>query len=113
MCDCTEEPEFFVARDVRARREHRCHECRGAIRPGEHYHRVSGKWDGEVATLHVCLPCEVLAEWVRREGGCAAYGDVREEARDLVRILEDYAAWKAANPRLTTPVGPWGSKDDT
>jgi len=43
-----------------ARKRHRCCECRGEIRPGEKYERISGVWDGEPMRFKTCLDCVLL-----------------------------------------------------
>ena len=50
-------PEFYDAKEVVARKDHKCDECGETINKGQKYERVSGKWDGEVSTYKTCLPC--------------------------------------------------------
>lgn len=50
-------PEFYQERRSTARTEHRCYECRRGIWPGDSFMRVSGRWDGEVASFYVCEAC--------------------------------------------------------
>lgn len=40
-----------------ARKDHRCHECRGVIPRGEQYKVTCGKFDGEFFTHKVCRRC--------------------------------------------------------
>ncbi len=49
--------EMFDAKITRARKEHRCIECRRVILKGSDYERISGKWEGEFSTSHTCLDC--------------------------------------------------------
>ena len=44
----------------KARRAHRCCECRGTIEPGEIYHYHKGIWDDGPASYKVCYDCEKL-----------------------------------------------------
>lgn len=61
-CDCYEgpEPEFFSKKTPRARKEHKCYECGELIEKGETYHRITGKWEGDLSSFTICLECEVL-----------------------------------------------------
>ncbi len=55
--DCDGSPEFFNRQEVKARKPHKCMECRVIIAKGEKYQRDSGKYDGQCYTDHTCLPC--------------------------------------------------------
>jgi len=56
----SEFPDFYRNQIRKARKSHRCCECRGTIQPGETYHYHSGKWDGDVETFAMCVDCNVL-----------------------------------------------------
>lgn len=76
----SESPDFFKHAEPRARREHKCCECNRIIRQGSRYHRISGKWGGEVETFKICRWCESIREmWSNHvypeDGPC--YGDLR------------------------------------
>ena len=59
MCDC-EMPSAY-GHDIRkARKQHKCCECFGAIPTGEYYHYHHGVWDGRGASFKVCCDCELL-----------------------------------------------------
>lgn len=50
----------------RARKAHRCEECRGSIVPGELYTYVSGVWDGCPDSWRMCSACtDVMHAWYR------------------------------------------------
>lgn len=101
MLDC-ELPEFANAADVRARKDHKCCECRATIRRGERYTRCSGKWDGQVSTYKQhdlcaracefyrdnigedCLPFGSLFEWWRDDG---KRNDKRDENYAEIRVM--------------------------
>lgn len=53
-------PECFIIRTPKARKEHRCCECRGMILVGESYQRASGIWDGEPMRFKTCCDCAEL-----------------------------------------------------
>ena len=55
-------PDFCDERIVVARKGHWCVECGMRLAPGKRYQRTAGKWDGEVSTMHTCLPCVRLRE---------------------------------------------------
>lgn len=83
-------PDFYFADSRKARKEHKCDECRRAIRPGEVYQYVSGKWDGRVGVYKTCLHCEVTQKWLRRECHGFVHGmtaeDIEEHASDYRRM---------------------------
>lgn len=49
----------------KARKEHRCCECRLPIRAGETYQHVWGVWDGHMETFKTCAACH----WLRNRIG--------------------------------------------
>lgn len=57
MCEL---PTLYNATGVKARKEHRCGECKGTIAVGEEYERVTGKWDGKMRTYATCDKCREL-----------------------------------------------------
>lgn len=57
MC---EYPEYANRTQRVARKEHRCCECRGVIKPGEKYSYVFGVWSGDVMTFKTCPDCNQL-----------------------------------------------------
>ena len=65
-CDCSydgyEEPELYDERFPIAKKKHMCCECGGNIKPGQKYHRATGKWDGDFRSFKTCLPCNSIRE---------------------------------------------------
>lgn len=59
MCEM---PAAYLHRMSRARKEHKCCECRGIISVGELYHVHSGIWDGTPERYKVCEDCERLRD---------------------------------------------------
>lgn len=55
--DCDNPAEFSSTKILRARKEHRCCECRAAIPRGDRYERTAGKWDGDLYVFKTCLAC--------------------------------------------------------
>jgi hypothetical protein len=87
MCEM---PSVYQCDRPKARKEHKCYECRGVIRIGEHYRKHHGIWAGEPGDYKVCDQCEDLRVLV--DAGVAhsedrtALGQLYEsvfESRDL------------------------------
>ena len=85
-------PSFHADTTVRARKPHRCCECRDVIPVGAQYERAAGKSDGDIWVAKTCLPC---AE-VRRAFACGGwvYGDLWEQAaEDLFPVWRERGSW--------------------
>jgi hypothetical protein len=89
-CDCSNDggtpPELYNEEYPTARKEHKCCECGGVIKPGQKYHKAKGMWEGEFRTYKTCMPCNNI-----REHYCS-YGFVFTElAEQIMNCLEfDY-----------------------
>jgi len=59
-CDCDETADIWVEVKRRARKVHRCSECRGEIKKGETYTRISSLYDGRWTTSKQCEDCTVI-----------------------------------------------------
>lgn len=82
MCDC-EMPSCCVEGTPRARKRHRCCECRGWIEAGERYELITGVWDGRGQSFKTCLQCSKLRNEVSKETGCCvSLGQLDEEFYD-------------------------------
>ena len=53
-------PSVYGCDRPKARKDHKCYECRGVISKGETYHKHHGIWDGSAYTYKVCDECETL-----------------------------------------------------
>ena len=73
-------PEFYSQAFVKARKPHRCVECREAIPVGAKYERMSGKWDGDVRTETTCLCCQEIRSSFCCEGW--TYGQLWEDIEE-------------------------------
>jgi hypothetical protein len=92
MCFCPDEsPEFAAQTRPRARKAHRCVECRRTIAVGEVYVREASKWEGEVSASVFCIDCH---EWAtalcaaqQLVCGCSGWllGDLWCEIREFTR----------------------------
>jgi len=80
-------PEFMCESIHKARKLHRCGECRRDIRPGELYEHVVGKWDGDFAAVKTCADCQSI----RKAFFCGAwtYGDIMEDLQESLRYEDD------------------------
>lgn len=54
--------EFIHIEDRKARKPHKCCECRKQILPGEKYEHARGKYEGDMWTADTCLICREIAE---------------------------------------------------
>lgn len=90
-------PKAYWLGNPRARKEHKCCECRGVIRKGEKYHVIAGLWD-EWGCYKTCSECETLRDLVcasvDHRDDCPAFGELYEhvfESRDTrwVKIFMD------------------------
>ena len=82
MIDDSDEPEFHVADDVVARRDHKCGECRRVIAKGETYESSRGKWNGDFDSHKTCAHCCAAREWLTMECSGFCYGAVREDLHE-------------------------------
>lgn len=83
MCDC-EMPSVFNQTKPRARKRHRCCECRGWIEAGERYEYSWGIWDGEANIYKTCFGCAELREEVGKVSECCiAFTCLHEELLEL------------------------------
>lgn len=57
-----EYPQAYSEKQQKARKEHKCCECRGYIQPGETYQKIWGIWDGDVGNFKTCQDCQAIRE---------------------------------------------------
>ena len=67
---------------VTARKEHKCHECRGKIEKGSQYLIETYVWEGEVDRHKTCLDCLALRKSFFRDG--FVYGEIIMSLQDHV-----------------------------
>lgn len=79
-------PTVYGCDKPKARKAHRCCDCRGSINVGETYHRHHGIWDGRASTFKVCADCEALRAEVdkgeRDPESCTAFGELGQSIID-------------------------------
>jgi len=73
-------PEFFTTRIVKARKVHRCGECREEVSVGQLHEYVVGKWEGDFGTHRTCLPCKNVRDSLMQCG--FAFGRVWDDVRN-------------------------------
>jgi hypothetical protein len=78
----SEMPSVYGCDQPKARKEHKCFECRGKISIGEKYHKHHGIWDGSAADYKVCDDCEALRKDADKDCSCVedgtAFGELYE-----------------------------------
>lgn len=93
MCYCDiDEPTFYLAEIRKARKLHRCRECKRLIRPGEKYEHIVGKWDGELSSVKTCGHCLNLRSWAEgtMDCFCCAHGELVDYVIEDVRGQADH-----------------------
>lgn len=84
------------ARRPRARREHRCDECRRAIEPGERYVVERYVYEGAATSHKTCRHCDAVRAWLLHECGGFVYGGVADDLGAHLQEGEYGAAVKLA-----------------
>ena len=117
-CECDDYCTCLSSTRPKARKEHKCNECKRIIPIGDKYLREVTLYDGEVEAWKTCKDCESIRDnfftggyyygeilYTLREHIYESYGDVSESciadltpgAQEIVcNIIEDY----------------WGDNDD-
>ena len=85
-CDDTDAPSMYNVETRKARKAHKCSECRGAIAAGETYEHVRGVWDGDPATYKTCQDCAELRKWAEAHVKCIcwAHGETHSIIRETM-----------------------------
>lgn len=102
-------PSAYIHLTPKARKQHRCCECRGVIEPGEFYHIHQGIWDGVPERYKVCVDCEEMREGLNRGAG---YEDMvpleglieeayeREDTNLMERLIDIRKTRGCESPRM-------------
>ena len=93
--------EFYSDKMVKARKAHRCCECRESIPVGDTYHYACGKSDGDFWTNATCATCHEI----RAAFTCGSW--VFTQLWEMV-CAEMFPVWNTQGPydclaKLTTP----------
>lgn len=79
-------PDFYTIENPKARKDHKCCECRGVIQKGEQYQNYSGHWnDSGFATFKTCSDCEKLRDDLSTgssTGYWPAFGELTSDCAD-------------------------------
>lgn len=88
-CDYSDGPSVFDEKTVKAKKVHKCSECRGAIQAGETYLKTWGIWDGEASTFKRCPDCSALIAWATAHVKCICwyYG---QTLSDIIDAMQEY-----------------------
>ena len=86
-------PSVYRETTPKAAKEHKCCECRRAIKPGETYQRIEGCWDGDWITFKTCHPCAEKRQGIitlaldkgYRDDEMPAFGELHEYAQEVTR----------------------------
>lgn len=86
FCDY-DPPEAHSRKEFTARKPHTCEECGRAIKPGERYEYVWGKWDGITSVFKTCPRCLEVRRFVQESVPCFcwAHGSLHDDARDTAQ----------------------------
>lgn len=105
-----EMPECFVVRTPKARKQHKCCECRGRIQIGETYERASGIWDGEPMRFKTCCDCAALRAEINSGlpvWDCAPFEGLGEWCQEgAVKFDVRFRAIKEKRKIVLTPAPP-------
>ena len=83
---------------LKARKKHKCCECKGTIEKGDIYEHVFGKWDGLTEVYNTCMHCLAARSFYESVNcGCYTYGTLFVDLLDYAResIASDGSGFKA------------------
>lgn len=87
-----EMPSAIKQINRRARKEHKCCECRSVIKKGETYEYISGIWEGKPNSYKTCKSCvEIREDYNACTGEEAGFGFLKEVISDCC-FYKDYGA---------------------
>lgn len=89
--DC--ELEFYDITWPKAKKEHRCCECRRTIVAGEEYQRWVGKWDGSLSSAKTCLFCCEIRDGFSC-GNSTVFGELWSEMKDYIFPIMNTACFE-------------------
>jgi len=79
MCDY---PRIGSCINRKARKHHKCYECKRVIDIGQKYQYIKGNWDGKWLEFKTCLSCEELRDQLKYDGELAPFGELQEWASE-------------------------------
>jgi hypothetical protein len=84
MIEGGERAELWTESTMTARKPHKCCECHRTIKPGETYHRVFGKQDGDRFFDKWCTHCDVAKQWLWTNCGGSMLTMIEEDIHEHV-----------------------------
>lgn len=81
---------FLSQSTPKARKSHRCGECRRMIEVGEHYSYTSGLYDGSWSEFHQCEQCAATVRWLDVVCQGWVYNMIQEDLLSHVTGEESY-----------------------
>lgn len=104
-CYCDSEPAtvYSERRINRARKTHKCEECRRQIAVGEPYTSTFGVWDGWAQTFCTCQHCQKLRDFITISTPCYcwSHGDGFDDLRDHLEYVKARAPDEMAGVMFT------------
>ena len=96
MCAIDDADRYTVYHEAtrRARKQHKCDECRRLIEPGETYRCTSGLSEGHWTINRVCAHCTVATNWLQAECGGYLDGGVQEDIEEHAAEYRQAALWR-------------------
>ena len=93
--------DFNAVQILRARKQHKCEECRESILVGEKYMRRSGKFEGDMYAVKMCLSCkdayptwDVLDAYGLQYDEWPTFGDLEEWLYETLGRPQDVTGTK-------------------
>lgn len=90
MYDYSEPAQLLSASSPKARKDHKCDECRRVICKGEIYKAESTLYEGEFSAHKTCTHCMVAREWLSDECGGYVWSAVVEDIGEHVSERKGY-----------------------
>lgn len=90
-CDYGDGPSVMDEKTVKAKKAHKCSECRGTILAGEAYLKTWGIWASEARTFKRCSDCSELMAWAEAHVKCICwlYGDAHTNILEAMTEYDD------------------------
>jgi len=77
-------PEIYREEYRKARKIHKCCECKKDINPGQEYKYAVGKWEGEFNYYRWCLECDEIKIYImNRFSESIIFGELLETQKEL------------------------------
>ena len=107
-----EMPSCYSETMRKARKKHRCCECRGSILPGESYRYKSGIWEGRPDSFKTCVDCEQLRKEIDSSGPLSDVGiSGLADWIDETRVIEQCKRFLEIKRKRAATVPSWLEKE--